>query len=192
MRFDPAYGEQSIMSNISRLSETVPKQERLSTTVLRKMNEEEFRAFKAYSIADYAQDLMKGKDLTQAQALKYAEEEFDEGLPDGLETKDRFLMNIEDRSGKTVGWIWFEYYTDEADGTRLVFLADLLVFEEERRKGYASAALCEMNALAKRDGCARSELFVWDHNPGGQHLYEKCGYQPARREKGGMLMAKAL
>ena len=76
-----------------------------------------------------------------------------------------------------------KYYTREDDGRYCVFLEDLLIFESERRKGFASAAIREMNELARQDGCASSVLFMRDHNPGGMRLYEKCGYRPYNLKK---------
>jgi GNAT superfamily N-acetyltransferase len=159
---------------------------------LQKMNEEEFRAFKKFSVSDYAADLMSGQNLSREQALKDAATEFDEALPDGLETEDSFIMNIKDTNGNRVGWIEFKYYTRDDDGKRYVFLEDLLIFEPERRKGFAAAAIDEMNTLAEKDDCSSSELFVWDHNPGGMSLYEKCGYKSSRRGEGGTCMVKKL
>ena len=159
---------------------------------LRKMNEEEFRAFKKSSVADYAVDLMKGQNISPEQALTEAEEEFDATLPDGLDTEHSFMMNIEDANENRVGWIFFKYYVREGDDQYYVFLEDLLIYESERRKGFASAAIHEMNILAKQDGCASSVLFVWDHNPEGVGLYEKCGYKPYTREEGGTYMVKEL
>ncbi len=159
---------------------------------LQKMNKEEFRTFKEFSISDYAMDLMNGQNLSREQALNDAEEEFDGDLPDGLETKDSFVMNIVDANENRVGWIWFQYYSNEDDNIKWVFLEDLLIVESERRKGYASAAIEEMNVLAKKDGCTLSELFVWYHNPGGVSLYEKLGYKPFDPGKGGTYMRKVL
>ena len=155
------------------------------------MTEEEFRAFKKYSVDDYAVDLMKGQGLSHEQALTDAAAEFDRTLPDGLETENCFLMNIKDANENRAGWIEFKYYTNE-EGKKWVFLEDLLIFESERRKGFASAAIDEMNVLAKKDGCSSSVLFVWDHNPGGMRLYEKCEYKPYSREEGGTIMVKEL
>ena len=159
---------------------------------LRKMTEKEFRAFKKYSVADYAEDLIKGQSMSREQALMDAEKEFDRRLPDGLGTADNFLMNIENANGKNVGWIWFQYDMYGDTDTKQVFLADLLIFESERRQGYASAALNEMNTFAMADGCSSSALFVWEHNPGGMSLYEKCGYKPKDRRDGGTFMMKKL
>ena len=107
---------------------------------LRKMTETEFAAFKEYSVADYAEDLMKEKDITREQALFDASKEFDAGLPEGPDTKNSFVMNIQDESGKILGRIWYEYETDEDENLN-VFLCDLLIFEQERRKGNASSAI---------------------------------------------------
>lgn len=159
---------------------------------LRKMTEDEFRAFKMSSVADYAVDLMKGRHISPEQALMEAEKEFSADLPDGLDTEYSFMMNIEDGNENKVGWIFFKYYTREDDGQYYVFLEDLLIFEPERRKGFASAAIHEMNTLAQQDGCSSSVLFVWDHNPEGMNLYEKCGYKPSNREEGGIYMVKEL
>ena len=159
---------------------------------LRKMTEDEFRAFKKFSVADYASDLMKGRDMNPEQALMEAEKEFDADLPDGLDTEYSFMMNIEDENENRVGWIYFKYYAREDDDQCYVFLEDLLIFESERRKGFASAAIHEMNILAKQDGCSSSVLFVWDHNPEGMSLYEKCGYAPYYRAEGGTYMVKEL
>ena len=57
---------------------------------LRKMTEDEFRAFKKFSVADYASDLMKGRDMNPEQALMEAEKEFSADLPDGLDTECSF------------------------------------------------------------------------------------------------------
>ena len=132
-----------------------------------RMTEEEFWVFRESSIADYADDLTTGQNVSRLQAVK------------------------EDSNGKNVGWIWFEYDTKD-NGTQQVFLCDLLIFESERRKGFASASIDAMNALAKKDGCSSSVLFVWDHNPGGIALYEKNGYMLSERGEGGSFMLKEL
>ena len=156
------------------------------------MTEDEFHAFKKTSVADYAVDLMKGQNISPEQALTEAEEEFDATLPDGLDTENSFMMNIEDAKRNRVGWIFFKYYVREEDDQYYVFLEDLLIYESERRKGFASAAIHEMNTLARQDGCSSSVLFVWGHNPEGMRLYEKCGYKPYNREEGGTYMVKEL
>ena len=158
---------------------------------LRRMTGDEYRQFREYSIADYAKDLAESGGLDGEQAHILARKEFDETLPEGPETSDQYLMTIEDaESGADAGRIWYSY--EEDDGARQVFLSDLVIFTEERRKGYAKAALREMERAAKADGCTVSLLFVWDHNGPGIRLYVDCGYKACGRGEGGSYMKKVL
>ena len=157
-----------------------------------KMTEKEFLDYKEFTIAGYAQELVKGKNISYERARIDAKNEFEFGLPNGLDTENSFLMNIVAEDGKKVGWIWFQYDTNREGNSKQVFLADLLIFESERRKGYAFEAINEMNSIAKNDCCSSSALFVWDHNPEGLELYEKCGYKPYQQGNGGLFMLKEL
>lgn len=158
---------------------------------LRNMTQDEYRRFKAYSIADYANDLMKSHGFHREQALKQSTEEFENMLPKGHETDGQFLLTIEDtQRRKAVGLIWFFYEMDH--GTRQVWISDFLIHDGERRKGYATAALSEMERMAKTAGCTESALYVWDHNQAGCNLYQKCGYGIAAKKAGGSVMKKVL
>lgn len=157
----------------------------------RKMNEDEFRYFAEKDVREYSQTLVKGRGLDAKDALTKAEKEFCKMMPDGLYTKDQFVMFITDaQSKKTVGEIWYGY--EEKDGAKQVFLTEFLIYEEERRKGYAKSALKEMERTAKEDGCTFSTLYVWDHNPVAYSLYTKCGYETVSHENGGSYMKKKL
>lgn len=157
----------------------------------RKMNEDEFLRFADKDIRSYAQTLIKGRGFDEKTALTESEKEFKSMLPDGLQTKDQFLAFIEDtKSGKAVGEIWYGY--EEEDGERQVFLAEFLIYEGYRRKGYATSALSEMERLANENGCVLSALYVWDHNPVAYKLYEKCGYAAVSHGNGGSYMKKRL
>lgn len=157
----------------------------------RRMTAEEYECFKAYSVSGYAEDLIRGEGLDRDRALKKAEEEFRGMLPGGPDTEGQFLRTVEDaETGREVGWIWFSF--EEAEGIRQVFLSDLLIREDERGKGCASAALQEMEQAAKARGCTESVLYVWEHNRPGYSLYRKCGYEAARRGEGGTYMKKKL
>ena len=154
-----------------------------------KMSEAEYLQFRKFSVYEYAKDLMNGENLDRETALKKAESEFGEMLYDGPDTEDHFVMTIRDvQRGKEVGWIWYCYETDEEDKQQ-VFLCDFLIFENERRKGYASAALAEMERRAKADGGTAAALFVWDHNAAGAALYKvrirsgRTGFWRSHNEK---------
>ena len=157
----------------------------------RKMTGEEFRAFKERSIADYAADLTDGQGVTHEAALKEAEGSFNQFLENGPDSPGQFVMTVEDaETGTPVGWMWYAY-EDGADGKQ-VFLADFRIHEAYRRRGYASAALAEMERRAKADGAAYAALCVWDRNPAGAALYVKCGYATEERGDGCAFMKKQI
>ncbi len=158
---------------------------------LKEMSQEEFKNFFEKSICDYASDLVKSSNITMDEARIQAQAEFTEMLPDGLETKDNVLRIIVDvAEQKAVGIIW--YLFEMTDDVKQVFLSDFFIKEEERRKGYASAALIEMEQDARRNGCAESIIYVWKHNPSGINLYNKCGYVAFKELDDGMYMKKRI
>ena len=157
----------------------------------RKMSLQEFEAFREYSTNDYMKDLMIDQNISSESALKQAQTEFSDMLPEGINTKDNSLMMIEDENNeKTVGIIWYLY--ENTEGIKQVFLNDFMIYEEERRKGYAMAALSEMVHNAIEAGCRQSVIYVWKHNLAGVNLYTKCGYVPFRELDDGMYMKKEI
>lgn len=157
----------------------------------RKMSSTEFEAFKKESVAEYAEDLVTSQKLSMEQAMKQSEAEFIEMLPDGIETSNQCLRIIEDSEcEKQVGFIWFLYEVTE--GVNQIFLNDLKIYEKERRKGYGSAALLEMERIGKEAGCSESVLYVWEHNPNGRALYIKAGYTYFKDADEGIYMKKMI
>lgn len=155
------------------------------------MSLQEFEAFREYSTNDYMKDLMEAQNISAESALNQAQAEFSDMLPEGINTKDNSLMMIEDENNKkTVGIIWYLY--ENTEGTKQVFLNDFMIYEEERRKGYAMAALSEMARYAVKHGCRQSIIYVWKHNPPGVNLYTKCGYVAFRESDDGMYMRKEI
>ena len=73
-----------------------------------------------------------------------------------------------------------------------VFLSDLLIYEKERRKGYAMASLTEMEKQGKESGCKESIIYVWKHNPAGIQLYKKSKYVTFRELEDGMYLKKKI
>lgn len=112
-------------------------------------------------------------------------------LPNGLETKDNILRVIVDVcEQKAVGIIW--YLLEWTGNVKQVFVNDFVINDEERRRGYASAALTEMEQDAWRNECVESIIYVWKHNLPGFNLYTKCGYVTFRELDDGMYMKKGL
>lgn len=157
---------------------------------LRKMVLQEYNDFYNYSSNNNINELMKEKDISFEEAVYQTEIELKEMLPDGLDTKNNSLMIIEESHSRNVGFIWYLY--EMTDGIQQVFLCDFIIKEKERRKGYAMAALNEMEKNAIACGCKESVLFVRKGNMPAHELYAKCGYVFLRNMDDGMFMKKKL
>jgi ribosomal protein S18 acetylase RimI-like enzyme len=73
-----------------------------------------------------------------------------------------------------VGTVWFALR--DAGVGRSVWIYDIIIHENFRRKGYASRTLELVETRAKELGAKSVELHVFGHNHGAQALYEKVGY----------------
>ena len=158
---------------------------------LNKMTEDEFRMIMNISAGSHINELMKEEGLSYEDAVKETENELAEMLPDGIDTKDNYLMTIKRTSdNKTVGFIWtlHEYNED----VKQSFICDFLIYETYRRQGYGTEALFSAEKYAKENGCAESVLFVNESNIPAVMLYEKCGYTELRKHTYGKYMKKAL
>jgi len=59
---------------------------------------------------------------------------------------------------------------------RVAFIYDIAVDPVHRRKGYAQAALAEIEAFARDQECVGFELHVFGWNDGARQLYLRSGY----------------
>ena len=107
---------------------------------IRKMTEQEFKSFCQWSVEQQAKELMEERGLTWEEAVKETEEEIAQMLPNGLDTAHNDLMTIAEVSGdESVGVIWT--LREETLGRKQSFLCDFVIWDTNRRKGYATAAL---------------------------------------------------
>jgi len=156
---------------------------------IQKMTKEEFERFLQWSIEDHAKELMEEFQISHERALKDAQAEVSQMLPDGIHTKNNDLMTIT-ASGKNVGFIWTLY--EETNGQKQCFLCDFAIWEPNRRNGYGEAALRLIEEKAAALGSQESVLFVRDGNDAANALYHKCGYRLLRQEGCGKYMIKQL
>lgn len=117
--------------------------------------------------------------------MKDSETEFNETLPEGIETEDNYLMKLEDaESGKEVGLIWFQYDLDD-DDAKFVFLNDFLVSEAERRNGYATAAVNERTVLPRPTAVIAVSSTYWITTPAEKLCMKKAGIRLPNEKKAG-------
>ena len=161
------------------------------TALLRPMTEQEYLAFYEYSRSQHIKDLMNERGMTCDEARRETERELAELMPDGPTAPDNHVMAVEDGTDhRVVGYLWYIY--EWYDDTRQVFVCDFGICEPERRKGYAAAALGEMEKRAGADGCEESVLFVDNDNEPAQRLYARCGYARLKDAAHGRYLKKKL
>lgn len=159
------------------------------SVTIRKMTNDEFARFYAWSVENQAKELMEELGLSQADATREAKKEVTEMLPNGLHTEHNDLMTVV-AEGKNVGFIWTLY--EESNGQKQVFLCDFAIWQPHRRKGYGAAALSLAEKNAAERNCQKSVLFVSDANAAAKALYTKCGYQLLRQKGYGQYLVKQL
>ena len=158
---------------------------------IRPMTNAEFDIFCQWSATHQAEELMEQSPISYSEALAAAKEELAQMLPGGLRTENHCIMTITETStGENVGFIWTLH--EQTNGRKQSFLCDFAIWEEQRRKGYGTAALQLVETAAAEAGCQESVLFLADKNIAAKALYEKCGYRFLRQKGNGRYMIKQL
>jgi ribosomal protein S18 acetylase RimI-like enzyme len=139
------------------------------------MTEAEFDAFMEISMRDQAQGHVQTGRWRAEEADDLIRELRDQVLPDGLATPNHFFFVIEDHDSATkVGGLW--YAIADRDGIRQLYVMDIQVYEEYRRRGYGTKAFRIMEERAQKMGISLISLHVFKHNLPARAMYEKLGY----------------
>ncbi len=86
------------------------------------------------------------------------------------------LLALED--GIAVGFAVFFHNFSTWMGRRGVYLEDLFIKPEFRRRGYGTALLRELGRIARERGCARFDWSVLDWNTPAINFYKGLGAVP--------------
>ena len=139
------------------------------------MRAQEFESFADEAISNYANDNIQAGRWPISTALARSRNEFNRLLPQGLETPNHFVYEIEDETaGQAVGFLWFAIV--ETSDTRYGYVYNIRVKPEFRGRGYARAALDLIEAVAAAQGLSSIALHVFSFNTGAQALYRSTGY----------------
>ena len=138
----------------------------------RPFTRQEFSRYEEWSIGSYAEALICSGTETEKDALCVSAEEFEEMLPDGMDTPDNFFFYADNEYGDNVGFVW---YTVVEKGE--VFLSDFGVSPEYREQGYGAAILRKLEAELRAQGITLISLHVFDYNKPAIRLYTDMGYE---------------
>lgn len=141
---------------------------------LEPMDDAAFGAWQEASIRDYAAEKVEAGAWPAGEAPERSRREFAEMLPEGRATADHEVRSILTDAGERVGMVWFA--TEDRPFGRVVFIYDISIEPAHRRRGYAQAALVEVEAYARSHGCVGVQLHVFGGNTGARELYRRAGF----------------
>jgi RimJ/RimL family protein N-acetyltransferase len=140
-----------------------------------KVDDAAYHDYRRDLVRDYAADKVRAGAWSQVEAEGRAARDVDALLPEGPATQGHFLYSVRDDSTNAeVGIVWFALR--QSGVGRSVWIYDIIIHENFRRKGYASRTLQLVEHRAKELGAKSVELHVFGHNHGARALYEKMGY----------------
>ncbi len=142
------------------------------------MTQAEFEAFEEHDILEYAEAEVRAGYWSEADALEKARAAHRRLLPDGLATKDHYLYTIREvKRDAAVGVLWMMVNVESAKPSG--FVCDIEIRPSQRRKGYARAAMLELEAVSRAMGLQQLGLHVFAYNNAARALYESLGYTVA-------------
>jgi ribosomal protein S18 acetylase RimI-like enzyme len=140
------------------------------------MTEDEFPAFRALGVEDYAQQRAVALDSPLDRQRESAERDFAQLLPEGARTPGQRLWCVEAEGAGVVGYLWVEVNDD----ARRAFIYYILMEPAHRGQGYGGQTLDALEAELRPQGITHIALNVFSPNP-AIHLYERAGYQTVSR-----------
>ena len=142
-------------------------------TILRPLRPDEFPAYSAYFIPDYALDLVANQGLSPDQARSEAAADLQVSFPGGLPGADQTLLCIENAEGQHLGYLWYE---SQANG-KTAFVQDFHIFKAYQGFGHAKSAMAAFETLCEAKGFAQMRLRVSPENAVALHVYKSSGFR---------------
>lgn len=140
---------------------------------LRPMSDDEYTTWRAVCVPDYAQGIAKTLRIDADVANERAAAQFEQMLPDGRGSAGNYLLIAEDDVDATrVGSLWLRFSPGDTDA----FVADVVVDESLRGRGYGRATMVAAERFAGDLGATGLALHVFAENVGAVRLYEDLGY----------------
>ena len=151
---------------------------------LRVMRADEWDAWRANAVVDYADDIVRNEAVTREQAMTHSAETTDGLLTEGIDTRGhRFFVAEEVDSGRRVGHLWFGPRPRNPDPS-VAWLYDLFVEEASRGRGIGRALMQLVEVEVRAAGMRRIELNVFGDNAHAKRLYESLAYVEMARQMG--------
>jgi len=147
------------------------------------MTQPEYETFLEHAIPEYAADHVRTGHWAEAESLEKSRKEFEELLPQGLNTENNYLYTLVD-GNEAIGLIWMKVNTQPSKSG---FVYDVFVEERFRGKGYGKSLMLLIEEKAREMELKSLSLHVFGSNHVARKLYENIGYETTN-----VMMSKTL
>ena len=145
---------------------------------LQPISPEAFPAFFEQAVTFYAAQNVAAGRFTESDALELSRADTVKLLPDGIRTAGQLFFSVLVASeDEPVGHLWLA--SMPRGSSRIMFVCQVIIKPEHRRRGYARSALLAAEELAVEHGLPGIGLHVFSHNAEAQALYRALGYKVA-------------
>lgn len=139
------------------------------------MTQEAFARYYEHSIQKYAAEHVKAGNWSKEEAEPNARKQFEQLLPEGINTAGNFLFTIENEQKDSIGQLWV--HISEKQEENHSFIYDIKLGENHQGRGYGKATMQALEEFAKERNVSQIGLHVFAHNKRAITLYEKMGFE---------------
>ena len=141
---------------------------------LKQMNKKVFESFYEESIVDYANEHVKSGDWEAEGSTERARSEFENLLPEGLDTSTQYLLsaiynNVE------IGYVWLHIY--DGKDQKKCFIYDINIKDAYRGQGLGTKTMRSIEEYCEDTDVETIGLHVFGHNKRAVALYNKMGFE---------------
>ncbi|GGH74961.1 ribosomal protein S18 acetylase RimI-like enzyme [Pullulanibacillus pueri] len=144
------------------------------TIELKAMDATTFQNYISQSIEAYANEHIRAGNWQEEEALEKAKRQFEQLLPNGLNTKGHLLFSIYHKH-EAIGHLWL--HVNHQGLYKKAFIYDIELLENYRGKGLGKATLEALDQYAQKLGIKEIRLHVFAHNKRAIALYQKMDYK---------------
>ncbi|MGW2488897.1 GNAT family N-acetyltransferase [Streptomyces sp. NPDC001606] len=144
----------------------------LDGVTVRPMTPDEYPEWVAAEKAQYAGDIIRAGFLSPEDAVRKADRDFAELVPEGLDTPDHTFLVLE-AAGERIGTGWLKH--GYLPGVSYGY--SLYIHEQHRGKGYGRAAMTAGEQATLAAGDSVLMFTVWGGNEVAMGLYTSTGYR---------------
>lgn len=138
----------------------------------RPMSDEEFAAFQAALVRDYADDIVRNHRVSAAEALERSRAQTGDLSARRSDPRHLFLTIALEPDGAPVGALWCQLRPERCDA----FILDLVLEPAYRGQGYGRQALALLEQTLAARGVRQIGLHVFADNARAQALYRDLGF----------------